>query len=294
MIIIAGQTGTGKTTLALDLAIKYNGELISADSRQIYTGMDIGTGKVDSVCDLTLQDTTWMLKGIPIHGINLIAPSQIFSAGDFAEYGREIISNIEKRGKTPILVGGTGFYIKSLIDPDDTVFIPQNKTLRSTLEQLSSQELQDILKKKDNEKLQVMNNSDRNNPRRLVRAIEVAEWKTNPGTGTKNNNTSPGTIQWIGLSANKTTLESRISGRINKMLDTGLEDEVRILIEKYGWDVPGLQTIGYKEWKSFLAGEQTIEDVKKAIVLSHLQYSRKQMIYLKRFPDIKWQEVTQP
>jgi tRNA dimethylallyltransferase len=292
MIIITGQTGTGKTSLALKLAKASNGELISVDSRQIYKEMDIGTGKVESSHDLEYRNDIYYLKGIPIYGINCINPDQIFSAGDFAEYGTTVLKDIQARGKTPILVGGTGFYIKSLIDPDDTVFIPQNNELREKYAISSLEELKKALHEIDNEKLISMNNSDGNNPRRLVRAIEVANWKKNNGKDRKNESKRNDSIKWIGLTAPKEYLESRVAKRVDQMIENNLEKEVSLLVNKYGWTAPGLQTIGYKEWKPYFEDGVPLESIKNAIVSSHLQYARKQMIYFKRFQEIDWQDIS--
>ncbi|MDQ3239568.1 MAG: AAA family ATPase, partial [bacterium] len=135
-IIICGQTGTGKTSLALSLAKTLQTHLISADSRQIYKEMDIGTGKVDPKDSLIQKENIWHLNDIPIYGLNLITPDQVYSAGEFAQYCKPIIDNIISLKKTPILVGGTGFYIKSVIAPDQTISIPLNNTLRARYEPL--------------------------------------------------------------------------------------------------------------------------------------------------------------
>ncbi len=294
MYVITGQTGTGKTSLALQIARQQNGALISADSRQVFTGMDIGTGKIDSPADLEYQGNTWYLCGVPIYGINLINPNQVFSAGDFAAYGREVIAKIQSQGMLPIVVGGTGFYLKSLLDPDDTVFIPQNDQLRDTLEKLSVAELQAALATGDPVKLSNMNNSDRHNPRRLVRALEVAEWKKQNACQRHPAMDFSGDITWIGLTAPKETLLERITKRITQMLENNLENEVRTLASNYSWETPGLQTIGYREWQGYFAGEKTLEQVKQNMITAHLQYARKQMIYFKRLPQIAWRDISQP
>ncbi len=291
MIIITGQTGTGKTSLALELARARNGELLSADSRQVFSEMDLGTGKVDSLEDLNNRNGIWHLRGIPIYGINLIKANQIFSAGDFAEYGKNVIADIIARGKLPIVVGGTGFYLKSLLDPDETVSVPQDFELRRKYEYKPTQYLQTTLAEKDPTKLSSMNNSDRNNPRRLIRAIEVADWKRrNPIVPKSGFSFAP--LEWIGLRASREVLEKRIDQRITQMLKNGLLEEVTKLVETYSWGSAGLTTIGYKEWHPYFLNQKTIDQVRQDILTAHLQYARKQLIYFKHLPEINWQEIT--
>jgi tRNA dimethylallyltransferase len=290
-IIITGQTGTGKTSLALKIANSNDAELISADSRQIYKELDIGTGKFDAQDELTNQEDKWYLKGVRIHLINRITLTEKYSAGEFADDAQNIISRSDKQ---QIVVGGTGFYIKSLIDPDETVSVPLNKRLRDQYDHKeSSQELvlemKQVLDRLDPDKLRNMNNSDRNNPRRLVRAIEVAEWK-NQNSIAKRNKIDAHVI--IGLTASRQLLERRITQRIQQMMEMGYEHEVKKLVEEYSWNAPGMQTIGYREWKEYFDNKISRIELAQQIISSHLHYARRQMIYLKRLPDIKWIDIT--
>ncbi len=286
-IIITGQTGTGKTSLALEIAEIAYAELISADSRQIYTGLDIGTGKFDTPTELTLNQGKWYLKGNRIHLINCISPKQKYSAGEFADDARNIITHSNKQ---QIVVGGTGFYIKSLIDPDETVSVPLNKQIRDLYDHREQSpelvsELQKILNQTDPDKLISMNNSDRNNPRRLVRAIEVAEWKKQNSFTIQH---KLNTRAIIGLKASPEMLTEKITRRVHEMMEMGYEAEVKKLVEEYSWDAPGMQTIGYKEWKDYFEEKISIRELIQQIITAHLHYARRQMIYLKRLPDIKW------
>jgi tRNA dimethylallyltransferase len=303
-IIICGQTATGKTSLALKLAKENNGEILSADSRQIYSNMDIGTGKIDSSDNLIRAGQQWILNDIPIYGLNLVTPDKLYSSGDFAEYGEKVIRQIQEKEKKPIIVGGTGFYIKSLLLPDETISIPLNQELRNKYEELEKNTLPDELKlrmmddlqKIDPEKYTRMNTSDKTNPRRLVRAIEVAEWNNNQKE-TRTNRTLPDNSAddvWIGLTAPKEYLLERITKRVNQMVNEGLEGEVRKLLEVYSWDSAGMKTLGYKEWKEYFDKTSTKEEVVEKIITAHLQYARKQMIYFRRFPFIKWFDISNP
>jgi tRNA dimethylallyltransferase len=301
-IIICGQTATGKTSLALKFAKKHNGEILSADSRQIYSNMDIGTGKFDSSDVLTKKDNQWILNDIPIYSLNIVNPDQLYSSGDFAEYGEKILKKIQEKEKKPIIVGGTGFYIKSLLLPDETISIPLNQELRNKYDELEKNtppdelklQMMDDLQKIDPEKYTRMNTSDKTNPRRLVRAIEVAEWNKNQKEtrSTRIPQEDSADDMWIGLTAPKEYLLERITKRVSQMISEGLEEEIRKLLEKYSWESPGMKTLGYKEWKEYFDKTATKKEVTEKIITAHIQYARKQMIYFRRFPFIKWFDIS--
>ncbi|MEK7523067.1 MAG: hypothetical protein AAB569_05775, partial [Patescibacteria group bacterium] len=215
MIIITGQTATGKTKLALELAQKHNGELINFDSRQIYKYLDIITGKDIPKTKIWLYD--------------VVTPDQYFSSFDFVKHVTPIIKDIKKRGKTPILVGGTYLYLKHfLYGIDDSV--PPDFKLREKLNNKSVKELQDILKKLSLQSFNRLNNSDVNNPRRLIRKIEIT---TNPkGTiliRSVLKRTDP--VVFIGLRyKNKSKLRQVIKKRVEKRLNNGAVEEVEKLL----------------------------------------------------------------
>ena len=295
-IIITGQTATGKTGLALSIAKRLNSAILSADSRQIYNQMDIGTGKIDSQDDLQFLNDHWSLKNITIFGINLINPDQHFSSGDFSEYGQKII----RENPNTVTIGGTGFYIKSLFDPAETIDIPQNSEIRLNYSQLEQKlsppeyvkSLQDDLNNLNSSKFQSLNNSDVNNPRRLVRAIEVEIYKNQNLKSTSQSEKIDNQI-WIGLHSPKEYLVGKIKDRVNKMFEIGLENEIQILSTKYSWDTPGMQTIGYIEFKEYLEKKISKEQLIENIITSHLHYARKQMIYLKKFEQIHWIDISE-
>src|SRR3972149_6084922 len=174
MLVIYGPTATGKTTLAIELAQKYNGELISADSRQVYRGLDIGTGKVSFTSKIGKHQGFWIVDDVKIHGFDLVNPGQRFSVADFLTFANSSIVQTIKLNKLPIIVGGTGFYIKALINGIGSIGIPLNPKLRQQLEKLSTTDLYQKLLEINPKRAQSMNDSDRKNPRRLIRAIEIS------------------------------------------------------------------------------------------------------------------------
>ena len=188
ILVIYGPTAAGKTDLAISLAKKYKGELISADSRQVYKGLDLCTGKVSLESKVEKYRGYWIVNGVKIHGFDLVKPGIQFTVADFLKNANSSIVQTIKLKKLPIIVGGTGFYIKTLIDGIDSIGIPPNPKLRCQLEELSPSDLYQKLEKIDPNRAKSMNKSDRANPRRLIRAIEIAIYnrlqKTIPLSGT--------------------------------------------------------------------------------------------------------------
>jgi len=250
LLIISGPTATGKTDLAVKLAEKYNGELVSGDSCQIYKGMDIGTGKDQ-------PDTT------PIHLIDIITPDQKFSVADFQKIGLETISNIQSRGKLPILVGCSGFYIDSLINPNYNTFsVKQNKFLRFILNRFSITTLQKIYKLLDSQNFSKLNHSDINNHYRLSRKIEIKLFK-------KNIRNSKLDIRHfdllhISLTAPLDFLYKRIDARVQKRIDIGFLEEITNLLKKYKWSDPGMQIGAYQCLKPYFK-HKTSEELKNCL-----------------------------
>ena len=277
MIIITGQTATGKTKLALELAQKHNGELINFDSRQIYKYLDIITGKDIPKTIIWLYD--------------VVTPDQYFSSFDFVKHVTPIIKDIKKRGKTPILVGGTYLYLKHfLYGIDDSV--PPDFKLREKLNNKSVKELQDILKKLSLQSFNRLNNSDVNNPRRLIRKIEIT---TNPkGTiliRSVLKRTDP--VVFIGLRyKNKSKLRQVIKKRVEKRLNNGAVEEVEKLLKVgYKETDPGLKTIGYQQIIKYLNKELTKEKAIDDWVNKEVQYAKRQLTFMKKDKNISWKEI---
>lgn len=182
LLVICGPTATGKTALGIYLAKKFEGELVSADSRQVYKGMDIGTGKdLPGNSKLEIRNSklggSYKVAGVPIWGYDLISPKEEFSVARYIKIAGKIIKDIWERDKLPILAGGTGLYIKGVVDGIPTAFIPKNIALRESLGKRGVRELFEILAEMDAVKAASLNISDKKNPRRLVRAIEIASSK---------------------------------------------------------------------------------------------------------------------
>lgn len=274
ILVICGPTSTGKTKLAVSLGRELKGEIISADSRQVYKYMDIGTGKDRP-------------KNIQIKGYDLVSPDSEFSISHYIDFANKAIDESFALGKLPILVGGTGFYISGAIDGVNTATIPRNLKLRNKLGKLGVEDLKDRLKEVDFKKFKSMNQSDVNNPRRLVRAIELS--------GTKQN-TKPALSKldslFIGLCLPKEELEQRIDNRVEARLKQGFEKEFDLLSRKKLLSFAPSATLGYKQWILYKDGKisrsQAIDEWKR----EEIKYAKRQMTWFKKDSRIHWFDVS--
>lgn len=279
LLVICGQTGTGKTSLAIYLAKKFNGELISADSRQVYKGLDIGTGK-----DLKEIART----KIKIWGYDLVEPKKNFSVGNYIRFAQKVILDIQKRGKLPILVGGTGLFIKGVIDGIPTAFVPRNLKLRKNLEEKDVNELFEILAQMDPIKAGSLNRSDKLNPRRLIRGIEVAVWKLE-GNPPKLFKKPKYDLLEIGLQASLDNLSEKIEKRVDKRIKDGVEEEIKKLISSgISWDSQAMASLGYRQWRDYFddkINKQTVIDNWKK---EELRYAKRQLTWFRKDPRVDW------
>lgn len=278
LIVILGPTASGKSEWALRLAQKFNGEIVSADSRQIYREMNIGTAKPSKK----------QIKAIPHHLIGIVYPNEKFNAAIFKKLALEAIKDIQDRDKLPFLVGGTGLYIKSIVDNLTFPPVGPQKKLRQKLEHKSASELFKIYQQLDREGA---NSIEKDNPRRLIRAIEVSQTTDRPFWQQRKKDKPLFDILQIGLRVSEKETELRISQRTDKMIRQGLGKEVEVLVKKYGWETPALQTIGYQEWKNLLSSTLTnvpIQEIKKEIVLHTLQYAKYQRKWFRNDKRIRW------
>ena len=280
IIVITGQTSTGKTRLAQMMKDKWNGELINCDSRQIYKYLDIITGK--DIVDVRLYD--------------IVDPKQHFSSFNYVNVAIPVIRRILSSNKTPILVGGTYLYIKHLLYGADTERIPPNWAKRSELGSKTTKELQDDLKKISPEAYYALNNSDRNNPRRLMRKIEIALYyrkkkkSYNPKTLSDRLHIAHLSIEIIGLVfKSKETLRESIRKRIEERIKKGAISEVRKLLSLgYTKQDPGLQTIGYQQLIPVIEKRTSLEKAVDEWVTKEVQYAKRQYTFMKKDKHIQW------
>jgi tRNA dimethylallyltransferase len=280
LLIVSGPTATGKTDLAIKLAKKYNGELISADSRQIYRGLDIGTGKDHP-------------QNIKIHLIDLITPDQSFSVAQYQKLAFQKITEIHKKNKLPIIVGGTGQYIDAIVNPNKLTYsIKPNKFLRYFLNKLSTPTLQKIYKILDKKTFDLLNNSEKHNPHRLIRKIEI-KLNSRDVINHVSTNLNNFNILHLSLTAPTSFLYPRIDARVQKRLKLGLLGEVKNVLKQYSWSDPGLNTLAYKEFKNYFSKKISLNESIKRWTFDEHAYARRQLTWFKKQKDIFFIDISQ-
>lgn len=295
IVIITGQTATGKTKLAQKLADELNGEIVNYDSRQIYKYLDIITGK-DIAHD-------------KIHLYDLVDPNKYFSSFDYVKYALPVIKKILSLGKVPILVGGTYLYLKHLLYNVETENIKPDWNLRKDLGKKTVEQLREILAKNSLSLLKSLNQSDRNNPQRLIRKIEIIKSgflqshlqppRLNLLSGQSKLsiagklNIKKIKLQFIGLKfKTKAKLIVTIKKRVEERLKMGAINEVKSLLEKgFKQDDPGLKTIGYVQIIDYLKGRLTKQQTIEQWINKEIQYAKRQYTFMKKDPNIVWREI---
>jgi tRNA dimethylallyltransferase len=285
VLFIVGPTAVGKSKLAIELAKKLNGEIISADSMQVYIGMDIGTAK----------PAREELEEVPHHLINLIAPDKSWSVSDFVNNAKTLIEDICGKGKLPIVVGGTGLYLNALIEGYSFPEIKKDVQVRLKLEHeakvFGSLHLYERLKKIDPD---TAANIHYNDTKRIIRALEVYELTGHPMSllRTKDAESLEFKPVIIGLELDRHELYKRIEARIDEMLSKGLVDEVSGLI-KEGYDpkLTSMQAIGYKEVAEHLHGKYTYDELVNILKQNTRNFAKRQLTWFRRFKNVNWFDV---
>ncbi len=286
LIVVVGPTASGKSALAVRLAKKFTGEIISADSRQIYRGMDIGTAK--PVRD-TRAGISFYSEGIRHHLIDIKNPDQDYTVAEYKKDAIAAIRQVIKRKKLPILVGGTGLYIQAVTENLDIPHVPPNPHLRLKLEDRLKREslskLFEDLVRLDPEAAYVV---DGKNPRRVLRALEVAISTGRPFTVQRRKSEPLFRTLKLGIHTPPAILRNRINARVREMVWDGLAKEVGKLVKKYGAGRRALDTIGYREVVPFLKGGADLVRVEKDIQRNTWRYAKRQMTWFRRDKDTLW------
>ena len=271
LIVILGPTASGKTSLGITLAKKFNGLIISADSRQVYKGLDIGTAKV----------TKKEMKGVPHFLLDIVSPKSQYSAACFRKDALKIIEKYQGK-KNIFVVGGSPFYIESLISPKETFDIPPDYKLRKKLEKYSLKKLLNLLKKLDPKKAKTI---DKNNPRRLIRAIEIAQAKSIKRKTEKMNFK---TLK-IGLSLPRQKLYEKIDKRVDLRFKKGMINEVRKL-KKQGLTWKRLDSFGleYRYIARYLQGKLTRDEMIQRLKYAIHDFTRRQLTWFRKDKSIHW------
>lgn len=274
LIVITGPTATGKTDFSLKLARRIGGEIISADSMQVYKGLDVGTDKVSKE----------IRKEIPHHLIDVVSPKEKFSVADFVKLSDKAIEEIRKRGKYPIIVGGTGLYIKSLLYglPQTP---PSDSKIRERLSKLSTEVLYKKLKEVDPKYAEKIGEKDR---KRTIRALEVFEITGKPISSFKQHQEKP-RYEFLGyfLYRDRKELYKRIEDRVDSQIKRGLVEEAKWLLS-FGKDTTAFQALGYKELLPYLEGKTSLEEAVKTLKRRTKEFAKRQFTWFKKEPKFKW------
>ena len=274
VIVIVGATGSGKTSLSIEIAKELQGEVISADSRQVYKKLDIGTEKA----------TKEEMLGIPHHLIDVVEPHEVFNVTDFVELGRETIADISSRGKTPIIAGGTGFYVDALLFDQEFPEVPPNDRLRKEFEDMEPDLLFSALEKLDPERAQTI---DPNNKRRLIRALEIiAALGKVPEIDEKE---SPYDILFIGIETDPDTHKAKLATRLHQTIhEKDLLKEVEALRKELSDERMQEFGLEYKIALEHLDKKISIEEMEEKMLSELVKYVKRQKTWFKRNRDIHW------
>ena len=279
VIAVVGPTAVGKSSTGVELALRFNGEVINGDSIQVYKELDIGSAKT----------TEEEMKGVPHHLLDFLTVGEDFNVQLFQKLARSSIRDIEDRGKLPVIVGGTGLYVKALLYDYD--FVKMNTELDEYEDESTKVLYQRLLKldKPSAEKIHP------NNRRRIVRALQMAEsgnLKSEQEEGQKHEMIYD--CYLVGLTISREILKERIDRRVDQMFETGLVQEVTALHEKYNWNDHGLHGIGYKEFAGYFNGEKSLDEVRQDIKTHTRQFAKRQYTWWNNQMPVNWYDTADP
>lgn len=286
LVVILGPTASGKTALAIQVALALNGEIVNADSRQVYRQMDIGTAK----------PTPEERAAVPHHLLDVVTPDQPYALADYQRAAYEAIQELHARGKVPLLVGGTGQYLTAVIEGWSIPEVPPNSDLRAELESFAAEHgaeaLHSRLRDVDPD---AANRIDYRNVRRVIRALEVYLETGTPITALQHRSPPPYRKLQLGLTMSREQLYARVDARVIRMLQDGLLSEVRALLDAgYTWDCPAMSGLGYIQWRPYLDGKISLDEVITAIQHATHAFVRRQYTWFNGHDTgIRWLNMQQ-
>ncbi len=287
LLVILGPTAVGKTELSIDIALRFKGEIISGDSMQVYKGMDIGTAKIKPE----------EMEGIPHYLIDQFSPDHYFSVAEFQELATRKITDINQKGHLPIIVGGTGLYIKSVTHNYQFPTVTSNESFRKELEEWVEKHGKEALHKRlENVDQETASRLHINDVKRVIRALEVfhASGKQLSELLKEQEINTPYQLLMIGLTMDRSKLYERINHRVDIMLNHGLIEEVENLL-KQGYDERyiAMQGIGYKEIIHYLKGEIALEEAIHLIKQGTRRFAKRQLSWFRNMPEIQWFDISE-
>ena len=284
LLVVGGPTATGKTALAVQLAQAFHGEIVGADARQVYRGLDIGTGKA----------RTTELHGIVHHLLDVASPDELFSVTQYAALAMEAIHDIQRRGKLPILVGGTGLYLRAVVDGLLPPEVPPQPALRAALQQRWQADRDDLLRELAARDPLTAQRIDARNPRRVIRAMEVVLTTGRPFSEQQGRTPPPMATLMLALSAERPLLHRLADHRVDAMLSSGLEEEVRRLqVAGYDFSLPAFTAVGYREMAAYLSGGAGLAEARRQMQQATHAYQRRQLTWFRADRRYLWLDLTQ-
>lgn len=281
LVVILGPTASGKTALSLRLAEEFNGEIVSCDSVAVYRELEIGTAKPSSE----------ERRRVPHHLVDIVSPTEVFTAGDYSRLARQALTEIQSRNHLPIVVGGTGLYLRALLEG---LFAgpPRSEELRQRLRERAAERgneyLHRMLKRFDPQAAQTIHANDVS---KMVRALEIcitARWSMTHLWEQGRDPLQGFRVLRIGLNPPRDALYSRINARAAQMFASGLIEETRMLEERHGGSLRPLESLGYKQAAQYLHGELTREQAVSLAQQGHRNYAKRQMTWFRREPEVHW------
>ena len=269
VIAIASPTATGKSKLAVELAHKLNGEIVSADSRLVYKGFEIAVAKP------TIEER----EGIKHYLIDVVEPEVDYTAGLYVDDATKAIEEILSKGKTPIIVGGTGLYFRLLLEGYDLPRVSPNVELRKELNEKTLEELVEILAKLDQKTLDGFDVPEK---RKIIRAIEICRGLNQPLSEIEKQKEKPYDVEWIGINIQREEIYKRENERVDKMMELGLFEETKSLLAKHGRIPNFVKTIGYQEILQYIDGEISLERAVELIKQHSRNYAKRQLTWFRR------------
>lgn len=279
LLVILGPTASGKTALSIEIAKKFNGEVISADSRQVYKKMDIGTDKI----------TTKEMQGVKHHLLDVVEATEVFTLANYVDLAKKAIADIHNRGLLPILVGGTGLYIDALTQNYELPRIPPNRELREKYEKIAAKNgkeyLHQYLQKIDP---QTAKKVHPNNLRYIIRAIEIYEFQKSPKIDKKIQDNSLYNVLKIGIFRPREELYSRINARVETQVERGILEELNSLLKNCPRNSNSMSSLGYKEYFPYLDGKSTLKECTEKLKQNTRNYAKRQLTWFRKDKEIHW------
>lgn len=290
IIVLTGPTASGKTALSFSLAKMFNGEIIAADSMTVYRGMDIGTDKptleINKESRIKNKDDSFTINDVKHHLIDVKDPDEEMNVAIFKEMAKEAVHKIQEKGKIPFIVGGSTLYIDALVYDYKMPEVKPDEELRKKLEKKSNQALFKQLVKLDPDCEWTV---DKNNKRRIIRALEVVIKTGKPFCASKSKGKLPENVLYMAVKRERPWLYQRINQRVDEMMKAGFLEEVKKLYEKYDHNT-AMQAAGYKQLAEYLDSKNNLVDCVDKTKQVHRNFAKRQMTWLKRNKDVNWIE----